>query len=68
MYYIYDYHNKEDNCFMNFVKNKIEDEFRKRVLEKVRKESGDNINHNKNSILKVDTLKEAEELRKKLKY
>ena len=53
---------------MNFVKNKIEDEFRKRVLEKVRKESGDNINHNKNSILKVDTLKEAEELRKKLKY
>ena len=65
MYYISDYYNKEVNV-MEFVKNKLEENFRKKLLNSLKKQERDV--DNKNSILKVDTVKEAEELRKKLKY
>ena len=64
MYYISDY-NKEVNV-MEFVKNKLEENFRKRLLNSLKKQEREV--DNKNSILKVDSVKEAEELRKKLKY
>lgn len=65
MYYINDYYNKEVNV-MEFVKNKLEENFRKKLLDslKEREKEVDNKDH----ILKVDTVKEAEELRKKLKF
>lgn len=65
MYYISDYYNKEVNV-MEFVKNKLEENFRKKLLNSLKKQERDV--DNKNSILKVDSMKEAEELRKKLKY
>lgn len=65
MYYISDYYNKEVNV-MEFVKNKLEENFRKKLLSSL-KEQEKKVD-NKNSILKVDGVKEAEELRKKLKY
>lgn len=65
MYYISDYYNKEVNV-MEFVKNKLEENFRKKLLNSLKKQERDV--DNKNSILKVDSVKEAEELRKKLKY
>lgn len=65
MYYISDYYNKEVNV-MEFVKNKLEENFRKKLLSSLKKQERDV--DNKNSILKVDGVKEAEELRKKLKY
>lgn len=65
MYYISDYYNKEVNV-MEFVKNKLEENFRKKLLSSLKKQERDV--DNKNSILKVDSMKEAEELRKKLKY
>lgn len=65
MYYISDYYNKEVNV-MEFVKNKLEENFRKKLLNSLKKQEREV--DNKNSILKVDTVKEAEELRKKLKY
>ena len=65
MYYISDYYNKEVNV-MEFVKNKLEENFRKKLLNSLKKQEREI--DNKNSILKVDTVKEAEELRKKLKY
>lgn len=65
MYYISDYYNKEVNV-MEFVKNKLEENFRKKLLNSLKKQERDV--DNKNSILKVDGVKEAEELRKKLKY
>ena len=51
---------------MEFVKNKLEENFRKKLLDslKEREKEVDNKDH----ILKVDTVKEAEELRKKLKF
>ena len=65
MYYISDYYNKEVNV-MEFVKNELEENFRKKLLNSLKKQEREV--DNKNSILKVDTLKEVEELRKKLKY
>lgn len=65
MYYISDYYNKEVNV-MEFVKNKFEENFRKKLLNSLKKQEREV--DNKNSILKVDSVKEAEELRKKLKY
>lgn len=65
MYYISDYYNKEVNV-MEFVKNKLEENFRKKILNNLKKQERDV--DNKNSILKVDSVKEAEELRKKLKF
>lgn len=65
MYYISDYYNKEVNV-MEFVKNKLEENFRKKLLNSLKKQEREV--DNKNSILKVDSVKEAEELRKKLKY
>ena len=65
MYYISDYYNKEVNV-MEFVKNKLEENFRKKILNSLKKQEREV--DNKNSILKVDGVKEAEELRKKLKY
>ena len=65
MYYISDYYNKEVNV-MEFVKNKLEESFRKKLLNNLKKQEREV--DNKNSILKVDSVKEAEELRKKLKY
>lgn len=65
MYYISDYYNKEVNV-MEFVKNKLEENFRKKLLNSLKKQEREV--DNKNSILKVDSMKEAEELRKKLKY
>lgn len=65
MYYISDYYNKEVNV-MEFVKNKLEENFRKTLLNSLKKQEREV--DNKNSILKVDSVKEAEELRKKLKY
>lgn len=65
MYYISDYYNKEVNV-MEFVKNKLEENFRKKLLNSLKKQEREI--DNKNSILKVDSVKEAEELRKKLKY
>ena len=65
MYYISDYYNKEVNV-MEFVKNKLEENFRKKLLNSLKKQEREV--DNKNNILKVDTLKEAEELRKKLKF
>lgn len=65
MYYISDYYNKEVNV-MEFVKNKLEENFRKKLLNSLKKQERDV--DNKNSILKVNSVKEAEELRKKLKY
>lgn len=65
MYYISDYYNKEVNV-MEFVKNKLEENFRKKILNNLKKQERDV--DNKNSILKVNSVKEAEELRKKLKY
>ena len=65
MYYINDYYNKEVNV-MEFVKNKLEENFRKKLLNSLKKQEREV--DNKNSILKVDSMKEAEELRKKLKY
>ena len=65
MYYISDYYNKEVNV-MEFVKNKLEENFRKKLLNNLKKQERDV--DNKNSILKVDSVKEAEELRKKLKF
>nr|DAX86121.1 MAG TPA: hypothetical protein [Caudoviricetes sp.] len=51
---------------MEFVKNKLEENFRKKLLNSLKKQEREV--DNKNSILKVDSVKEAEELRKKLKY
>lgn len=65
MYYISDYYNKEVNV-MEFVKNKLEENFRKKLLSSLKKQEREV--DNKNSILKVDSVKEAEELRKKLKF
>ena len=65
MYYISDYYNKEVTV-MEFVKNKLEESFRKTLLNSLKKQ--ERKVDNKNSILKVDSMKEAEELRKKLKY
>lgn len=65
MYYISDYYNKEVNV-MEFVKNKLEENFRKKLLNSLKKQEREV--DNKNSILKIDSVKEAEELRKKLKY
>ena len=65
MYYISDYYNKEVNV-MEFVKNKLEENFRKTLLNSLKKQERDV--DNKNNILKVNSMKEAEELRKKLKY
>ena len=65
MYYISDYYNKEVNV-MEFVKNKLEENFRKKLLNSLKKQEREV--DNKNSILKVDGVKEAEEFRKKLKY
>ena len=65
MYYISDYYNKEVNV-MEFVKNKLEENFRKKLLNSLKKQEREV--DNKNNILKVDTVKEVEELRKKLKY
>lgn len=65
MYYISDYYNKEVNV-MEFVKNKLEENFRKKLLNSLKKQEREV--DNKNSILKVDSVKEADELRKKLKY
>ena len=65
MYYISDYYNKEVNV-MEFVKNKLEENFRKKLLNSLKKQEREV--DNKNSILKVDSVKEVEELRKKLKY
>lgn len=65
MYYISDYYNKEVNV-MEFVKNKLEESFRKKLLNSLKKQEREV--DNKNSILKVNGMKEAEELRKKLKY
>lgn len=65
MYYISDYYNKEVNV-MEFVKNKLEENFRKKLLNSLKKQEREV--DNKNSILKVDGVKEAEELRKKLKF
>ena len=65
MYYISDYYNKEVNV-MEFVKNKLEENFRKKLLNSLKKQEREV--DNKNSILKVDSMKEAEELRKKLKF
>lgn len=65
MYYISDYYNKEVNV-MEFVKNKLEESFRKKLLNSLKKQEREV--DNKNNILKVDSMKEAEELRKKLKY
>lgn len=65
MYYISDYYNKEVNV-MEFVKNKLEENFRKKLLNSLKKQEREV--DNKNSILKVDSVKEAEELRKKLKF
>ena len=65
MYYISDYYNKEVNV-MEFVKNKLEENFRKKLLNSLKKQEREV--DNKNSILKVDSMKEVEELRKKLKY
>lgn len=65
MYYISDYYNKEVNV-MEFVKNKLEENFRKKLLNSLKKQEREV--DNKNNILKVDSMKEAEELRKKLKY
>lgn len=65
MYYISDYYNKEVNV-MEFVKNKLEENFRKKLLNSLKKQEREV--DNKNSILKVDGVKEAEGLRKKLKY
>lgn len=65
MYYISDYYNKEVNV-MEFVKNKLEESFRKKILNNLKKQEREV--DNKNSILKVDGVKEVEELRKKLKY
>lgn len=65
MYYISDYYNKEVTV-MEFVKNKLEENFRKKLLNSLKKQEREV--DNKNSILKVDTVKEVEELRKKLKY
>ena len=62
MYYISDYYNKE----VNVVKNKLEENFRKKLLNSLKKQEREI--DNKSSILKVDSMKEAEELRKKLKY
>ena len=65
MYYISDYYNKEVNV-MEFVKNKLEENFRKKLLNSLKKQEREV--DNKDHILKVDSVKEAEELRKKLKY
>ena len=65
MYYISDYYNKEVNV-MEFVKNKLEESFRKKLLNSLKKQEREI--DNKSSILKVNNVKEAEELRKKLKY
>lgn len=65
MYYISDYYNKEVNV-MEFVKNKLEENFRKKLLNSLKKQEREV--DNKDCILKVDSMKEAEELRKKLKY
>ena len=65
MYYISDYYNKEVNV-MEFVKNKLEENFRKKLLISLKKQEREV--DNKNSILKVDSMKEAEELRKKLRF
>ena len=65
MYYISDYYNKEVNV-MEFVKNKLEENFRKKLLNSLKKQEREV--DNKDCILKVDTVKEVEELRKKLKY
>lgn len=51
---------------MEFVKNKLEESFRKKLLNSLKKQEREV--DNKNSILKVNGMKEAEELRKKLKY
>lgn len=51
---------------MEFVKNKFEESFRKKLLSSLKEQEKEV--DNKNSILKVDSVKEAEELRKKLKY
>jgi len=48
------------------VKNKLEENFRKKLLNSLKKQEREI--DNKSSILKVDSMKEAEELRKKLKY
>lgn len=65
MYYISDYYNKEVNV-MEFVKNKLEENFRKKLLNSLKKQEREV--DNKDRILKVDSVKEADELRKKLKY
>lgn len=65
MYYISDYYNKEVNV-MEFVKNKLEENFRKKLLNSLKKQEREV--DNKDHILKVDSVKEVEELRKKLKY
>lgn len=65
MYYISDYYNKEVNV-MEFVKNKLEENFRKKLLNSLKKQELEV--DNKDRILKVDSVKEADELRKKLKY
>lgn len=51
---------------MEFVKNKFEESFRKKLLNSLKKQEREV--DNKDRILKVDSVKEAEELRKKLKY
>lgn len=51
---------------MKFVKNKLEENFRKTLLNSLKKQEREV--DSKNSILKVDSVKEADELRKKLKY
>lgn len=65
MYYISDYYNKEVTV-MEFVKNKLEESFRKKLLNNLKKREREV--DNKDRILKVDSMKEADELRKKLKY
>ena len=65
MYYISDYYNKEVNV-MEFVKNKLEENFRQKLLNSLKEQEKEV--DNKDRILKVDTVKEVEELRKKLKY
>ena len=54
MYYISDYYNKEVNV-MEFVKNKLEESFRKKLLSSLKEQEKE-----------VDSVKEAEELRNKL--
>ena len=63
MYYISDYYNKEVNV-MEFVKNKLEENFRKKLLSSLKEQEKEV--DNKDCILKVDIMKEVEELRKKL--